>query len=310
MITNYAANYAAATTTVTNTFEELFNRPRAQIAKTFCEEIPVKGLTLEAPFLGDTAPVRQWVGSKFYQAMRSFKSSYPVLPYERSLRIEAIKLRQDQSGAIGRRVAAWVASTVTYFEKPIFDLLLSNPTGFDGVALVSTSHPFAPAGGTQSNKTANALSHSEYRAGIKAMAGWLAENSEPLEMSASVLIVGPDQEDIALEVTGATKPTNVTNAGAIDGTSNVVSNTTIGNVYEGRTTVIVSPRMTTGKWVIMDLTKPGLRPIVMGLARAPEPIVVDDPRAYQRFENDDWVASIEADFALGAGLWPTIYGNL
>lgn len=307
---NYASNYAAATTAFTSAFEELFNRQGTSLYSKICAEVPVNGLTLEAPFLGDSSPVRKWVGSKRWLDSRSFRASYPVEPYEKSLRIPALQVRHDTSGAIGRRVAAWMASVVTYFDKPVFDMLLANEVGFDDLPVVSTAHPFAPGGGTQSNKSSNALSHSEYRAALKTMGGWLQENGEPLDMAGTILLVGNDQEDIALEVAGVDKPVNVTDAGALDGSANVVGVTSIKNVFVGRTTVIVSPRITTGKWAVIDGRNPMIRPVVLGVARKPEAIVMDRPDSPARFERDDWEGSIEADLAIGPGLWPSIFGNL
>ncbi|UJR81484.1 Mu-like prophage major head subunit gpT family protein [Sandaracinus amylolyticus] len=309
-ITNYATNYAAATTAFHQGFEELFNRQRTPLFSMICEEVPVTGLTLEAPFLGDDSPVRKWIGSKRFQDLRSFRQSYPVEPYEKSLRIPALNVRHDSSGAIARRISAFLQSVVSYFDKPVFDMLMSNPVGFDGVALCSTSHPFGPNGGVQSNKSNNPLSHSEYRAALKTMGGWLSENGEPLEMSGTVLLVGTDQEDIALEVAGVDKPVNVGQTGTLDANANVVGVTTVKNVFQGRTTVIVSPRVSATKWAVLDMSKPGLAPLVIGVARKPEAIAMDKPDSPARFERDDWEGSIEADFALGAGVWPTLFGNL
>ncbi|AKF08883.1 Mu-like prophage major head subunit gpT family protein [Sandaracinus amylolyticus] len=308
-IVDYSSKYAAANTAFIASFEALFGRPGQVLSDLICEKVPVSGMTLEAPFLGSGSTVREWVGSKRFEDLRAHGKSYPVKPYEKSIRLPALQVRHDTTGAIGRAIAREMGGAVAgYFEKPVFDMLYSNPSGFDGVALISGSHPYGAAGATQSNTTSNALSHSSFRAGIQAMQSWTMGNGEPLEMSPTHLVVGVDNEAIALEIAGIDKPVGVAGDGSLDSGTRVAA-VTIRNVYEGRVTVVVSPRVRSGCWYLMDLSKPGLRPLVLGEARAPTPIPLDDEKTYSRFYRDEWVGSVEADFALGAGLWPTIYGK-
>lgn len=308
-IVDYRTKYAAATTAFISSFEAIFGREGQVLTDLFCEKVQVNGLTLEAPFLGPGGAVEKWIGSKRFQDIRAHGKSYPVEPWTRNVRVPALRVRHDSTGAIGRFLSQEMGRVASYFEKPVFDMLYENPSGFDGVALISGSHPYGPGGATQSNTTASALSHVSFRAGIAAMQSWKMENDEPLEMSPTHLVVGTDLEATALEVAGIDKPVNVSSAGALDAGASVVGVTAIRNVYEGRVSVVVSPRVRTGCWYLMDLSKPGLRPLILGEARRPTAIPLDDEKAHSRFYNDDWVGSVEADFALGAGLWPTIYGK-
>lgn len=307
-IVDYSDKYEAANTAFITSFEALFGRPGAVVSDLFCEKAPVNGLTLSAPFLGPGSPVRKWIGEKRFQDIRAHGKTYPVAPYEKSVRLPALNVRHDSTGAIARFIAREMGAVAGYFEKPIFDLLYENPEGFDEQALISGSHPFGSGGATQSNTTSDALDHDSFRAGIAAMRSWTMENGEPLEMDPTHLLVGTDLETTALEITGASKPVGMAGNGDLDSGTRVAA-VTIPNVYEGRVSVVVSPRVRTGCWYLMDLSKPGIRPIVLGEARSPVAIPLDDERTYSRFYRDEWVGSVEADFALGAGLWPSIYGK-
>lgn len=308
-IVDYRDKYAAATSAFMTSFEALFGREGATLTDLFCDKQPVNGLTLVAPFLGAGSPVEKWIGSKRFQALRAHAKSYPVEKWTRNVKVDALLVRHDSTGAIGRRISQEMARVRDYFEKPLFDLLYNNPDGFDDVPLISSAHPFGPGGTTQSNSTASALSHASFRAGIAAMQSFAMENGEPLEMSPTHLLVGTDLEATALEVAGIDRPVGMTAAGSTDQTASNIGVTTIRNVYEGRVSVIVSPRVRAGCWYLMDLSKPGIRPLVLGEARPPTPIPLDDEKAHSRFYHDDWVGSVEADAAMGPGLWPCIYGK-
>jgi len=150
-------------------------------------------------------------------------------------------------------------------DRLVFTSLLSNPTCIDGGSLLSTTHSFGNAGGTWSNKVTTALSFSTVNTGIAAMKSLLDEQGEYFDLVPKILLVGTANERTALEIAGIgadTRPVGIKTDGTLDATSNIQSGTSIGNVYKGRLTVIVSPRFedgtNTASWFLIDPRYPAM----------------------------------------------------
>ena len=140
------------------------------------------------------------------------------------------------------------------------------------------------------------------------MRGFVRENGQPLDMQPTHLFVPVGSEDVAREVTGADKVVALNNTGA-EATSGVVTSTSIRNVYEGDTTVVVTPRMAAGTWFLMDLSTAGVRPWVYGFGRKPEALLPDPhDESIKKLAMLEYILS--GDIAQGPGYWQAIYGKI
>lgn len=81
----------------------------------------------------------------------------------------------------------------------------SNFVGADSVALCSASHPYGPdnTGETQGNTGTAALSYDSIKSARSAMRGWVDSQKNPLPRMGTMMLIPPELEDTAMEITRA-----------------------------------------------------------------------------------------------------------
>ena len=263
------------------------------------------------PVVTSLPRLREWIGSRVAKDLRAFRQDVDVKTYEATVPIKRRDIDGDASGAVA---AALIGSFPQRLQAMLEDvcvatLIANAATGYDGVSLLNAAHPFSS--GTGNNITTDALGFASYRAAKQAMRLFADEDGTPLNMSPTHLLVGPAAERAALEVVGADRPVPYS-ATAQDATASILAATSITNVYQGECQVVVSPWITGNQWFLMDLSKPGIRPLVRAVHRELEPVstVEDGMTHYVRFVYDEYHFGVEGDFAYAPGVWQTIYGRV
>lgn len=261
---------------------------------------------IELDMPGAVPAFEAWDDEKSFGGFREHTVTIPLKRWEASVKLKRAQVVYDQAGTVAQALKQLTGDVGYLWEKLVLDALDDNPTGIDGVSLLNNSHPFASGGGTWDNLTTDALSFDAFDAGRAAMRGLLDEYGEPLGIEPDILIVHPDEERTAREICQADeRPIAVGTAGAINSAG--IGATGVTNVYRGACNVVVSPRMTSGSWRILDSR---YAPIALGVWRDPEAVVTDDMSAESRQRRDDFLYSVEAD-ANTAGLYPHgLYGKL
>lgn len=275
----------------------------------------ITGTSYEYRFLNDLPDARKWLGKKEFKAGRANKHNIPVEDYEASTSVSKVDYLQDPE-AVGGVLRRWLAGARGFVNKLVLEkfLLGDTDTGFDGVSLFNTAHPNGPAAGTQSNRVTTVLSQAAYRTGKAAMRNFKGPSGRPLGVRPDLLMVGPGKEDIARDIIEARdRVVAVDNSGAESGTR--VAAASIENVVSGDgVRLIVEPRIgggtngagtdTSNMWFLMDSRLPAM---VVGIAQAPNP----------NDDTDEFLAgaaeyhfSIEAQLAIGYGLWQGVYAGL
>lgn len=293
---------------------EIFARDQGGIWSMLTQEINTGGaLQVTVKMGGDTPVIRQWVGDKQFGSFRELNKTIVTVPYESSIEIKR-REAEDPSGVIGSRIDSFLAGQEYIRDKLVVEKLLTNPTGIDATALLSTTHPFGASGGTWSNKTTDAFGFTAYKSAKNAMREIKGESGEYLNLMPTHCFLGPDLERLGKEVFNCeARPVVYTTAGAeaTSGTAN--SAITITNVYKGDVTLVVSNRFSNGTndsdWLLFDASK-GAMPIGLAVLRNPEALsrtgMLDEPR----FMRDVYQFSIEADLGVD-GLYPyALYGKL
>ena len=90
----------------------------------------------------------------------------------------------------------------------------------------------------------------------------------------------------------------------------VVGATTIENVYAGECQVIVNPYLADAAWLLMDLSKPGLRPVIQCRLDTVKPLILDKPTDYCAVEADEYGYAIKGIIGFEPGLWQLIAGRV
>lgn len=276
------------------------------IAGLVSTEIPVSGESISIPIVTAGHGLREWLGDKVYKDFRAYAQTITVRSWESSTELSRKKLVTDTSGATDIALRGWLGSQKRMYEYLVIDQMLTNPTGYDGVALIHDTHPNTNS--TGDNKTTDALSHASFRAMLEQMRGFTDEWGNDLAITPNTLVVGYQLYDTALEVTNAERPLFF-DANAAEATASVVGAVKIDNIYTGQVNVVVSNRIRGTQWFLMDLTK-GLKPIIVTRLRAFESHSQTDMTDEQRFARDKYRFSIEGDYGIGAGPWPLIAGKI
>ena len=172
---------------------------------TFADLSPTSAKTNTLNVLEAFPVVREWTGAKKYDDVHAAGLSLTVKQWEASFSIKRIDYVGDTSGQLGKRIGMWLNGASRFYDKIATDVLVSSsgagPTGYDGVALYSASHPRGPAGATQSNLTASALSFSVHDAVLQAMASIRDAKGEPIGAMPNVMMCGPKNQKLAKEIT-------------------------------------------------------------------------------------------------------------
>jgi phage major head subunit gpT-like protein len=281
----------------------------------FSEVVPCPGVALELDAIGPSPAVRLMTGQRRFANFRAYVRSVLVRTYSAdAIELSRIVVNGDKSGAVTRRLSDYLARVSNFLEKPVVDKLLSNPVGIDNVSLFNNSHPFGSAGGTWDNLTTDALSANALDAGYIAMRGLKDEFGEPMGIRPTHLVVSPKNERAAFTLIGANRIVPVSSAGVLDAAAAVVAAVSHESYLQGQLQLIVLDRMADGThdddWFLMDLSKPGVKPIIVGENRGPQGVVVDDPQSEPVIHRAAYQYYVDADAAISGYCPHVVYGKI
>lgn len=306
----------ASSTTFEVRLQEIFERGVGGRWTEVAEIVPAKSKRFNVDFLGAMPKVRKWVGPKEFQVDRPYNFTAELEKYEKSWEWERMDVAYDQTGLVNRRINAALSDVQKWYDVIVYDTFLTNPTGYDGVGLFSTSHPHGPSGGTQSNTTTSALSFSTFDAAMINFQSLADENDEPFELEGVTLHTGPKLWPTAMEIVEAdVRPNAVTNANAQlapgDAGTPVAANLRY-NVWQGKCRYVMNPRLrgTYDDYWFITAKIPGAPPIIVYEGRKPEPIRKDRMEDEERFMNDKQQYSVEGDAVAVAGAWQAVYAGI
>ena len=308
-IVNGDANLKAAQTTFITEANSIFSGGVPGVWDQFTTKVSASGTSVDLLITDGVPQVREWQGSKQFKQLRSYKLTKAIRPWEASLTLKIDEINGDMSGVVSQRLADLARSTSTIYDKIMVAELITNPTCYDGVSLLSNSHVNVTTG-TTDNLTTSALSFAEYKTARDAIRSMTNEVGEPMGLLPTHILVGPAQERIGMEVTGSDRPVAISADGTQDEGANGVAAVTLTNYIGGDITLMVSDRITGNEWFCMDLSKGGAKPMFLAEFQAPTAVTLDQPTDANVFNNDEALFSITAKATPMAGNWRTIYGSV
>ena len=301
-----ANGLAAANAEYRALFQELFGENVPGVASEIATVQPITGTSLEVVNTMGHPRMRQWLGDKVVKSLRALTLNIPLVAWEATVGLKRISVDYDKSGTITGTLSAFLSQQVSALDDLVIAKLLANPTGYDGVALISNSHPYSNS--TGDNLTTDALSFSSLSSMDTAMRGFQDETGRPLHVTPNALVVGEANRQMALAITGANRPVFFNNTGA-EASSSVIDSWMAENPFASHA-VIVSPWITGTQWFLQDTTKPYARPIVVAEGRALTAVPNDEMHHEARFRRDEYLYSVEGDLGFGAGLWQVVGGKI
>lgn len=316
MTTNQDIQYglSALNTTWQEGATDFFNRgmtgPMMDLATVY--KSPTVNLSLA--WLANPPRMTEWLGERIVSQSRSYTLSSRMKKYQKTLEIPRESIAYGQLGIAATQVAAFFDSATSEYDGHIYSKYTSSsgvgPVGYDGVALISTSHPHGPGGAVQSNhgSTAN-LSYSALVTADATMRLFRAENGENYGITPTHLLVGANLRVRANELMGIDRIVGLAGDGTVDGGTRVAG-ATKSNPMNGAMQVIVTQREAGYHWSVLDLSKPNMKPFVMQENRFPEALSLDEMTSQPRWTRDVFQYALEGDFEATSGYWQTIYKAL
>jgi len=309
-----SAGLASAQTTYQAAFENLYAGNMLPGGwSLWTEKLTGNAKTISLQSIANFPVMSEWNGAKIEKYLRHYALTATLKKFEATLPIQRMDLTYEGGmPIIGRAIDAYLRQQVTAYDKSCADVLDSasgaGPTGYDLVALFSASHPHGAAGALQSNIGAGVnLNWRTFDAARQAGTEYRFENGEPAGIRYTHMRVGPKLERVAKEILEAKDRIAYTDMFAAASTTAVQNATLFPNVWAGELKLVVDPRITTYYWDLYDLSKPGVRPLMLYEGRAPEPVLLDQMDGERRFNTDEFVFGLEGDWVPFAGHWMTAY---
>lgn len=291
--------------------QQIFAAAQSNNFKAWMEELPCDGTSLSINALGPNPVVREMTSTQRFAAWRAYTRMKAVVPYSQDgIALSATEIEGDKSGMVARAIDNYLSAAGSFWWKPIVDLLVSNPTGIDGVSILNDTHPYASGGGTWDNKVTSAFTPASLNTGVVAMVSLKTENGMPFGLRPTTLMVEPTNERDAKDALGVMRPIPVDSSGVPNTAASVVAAVYAENWLKGELTLIVEPLLTTTTdWFLMDLSKPGCKPVVGGVLSKPAPIITT--KTDQPYMQSDMIQYALRGRAALAGYVPqTIYGRV
>ena len=259
-------------------------------------------------WLANQPKLRKWLGARIAKNPRLYKQEMGYDDWEGTMKLQRGLVDHDKTGAVKAMIDQYLRQIDAYdsaIAASMDSASGAGPTGFDGAALISASHPHSSSGGNQSNIAAGtALSHAALAAAEAAGMLFTQENGTPTMTQYTLIRGGPLLKNRMLELVSADRLVAVANDGLEAGTR--VAAATRSNTFSGRLKVQVDPRVTTRFWDLIDENKVA-KPMVLFKVKAPTPVLRVDPTDPDVFNHKEYTFGVEAQFGVAAGHWHTIF---
>lgn len=275
-------------------FMDEFQIPESAVIKLFSQEKSNKAVEYDYS-IGGMGDLTEFDGTINYGDFQGqYRVSYTHKEWVRGIKIERKLVDDDQYGVINNRPKALALVTKRTEAKhacSIFNNAFNTSVfaGGDTYALCASAHTWKGTGTTQSNAGSTELSKTSLATARLAMRDFKDETDNILNVMGDTLVVPPELEEKAWEITMSDKTVDNANNNA--------------NFFKGRYKVIVEPYLTSSKnWFVVDSRYASL--FLKWFNRIPAEFNKDkDFETYVA----KWSAYIRYSF--GFSSWPWIYGS-
>lgn len=254
-----------------------------------------------------TGAMRQWTGERQVQNIVNQGFTVTNAKWENTLAVERTDLEDDQYGVYSSMLIPNLARHAKLLpELQVAGVFNSNPTGYDGVSLFSSSHPIDPSGavsGTQSNTlSTKPLNATNLAIAYQTMMAWKGPDGIQMGVTPDTILVPPSLAYVAMTLAnGAFYPES---KNAVSGTFGAQS-----NVWQGQFRVVVSPYLTdsgdptTAVWYLLDCRNPSQRAVLWQEREAAQLVSMVDPSNPAVFFEDRFFMGARARGAAAPALW-------
>lgn len=250
------------------------------------------------PLIASPGQVREWVGDRVLNALQL--GSYQIFnkPYELTFGIDRDDLEDDSTGMLTMSTQSVAEKFARHPDRMIAQIISDNPTGLDGVALFSATHPRNPVkpvtGENFANlftaKPLNAANLAAVRAAMMTIPG---PDGDILAIDPRVIIVPPELEVTARQIAfSAFVPSAAGTA-------------TQSNVMQGMYEVLVIPQLSAQSngattWYLADLSAAD-KPFIMQPRRPLSLVTMFNPADPEVFKRKEYIWGGDVRYGFGPG---------
>jgi len=292
---------------------DLFGEQMAGNYGLWTDVVPTDSQTMEIDWIGETPLMSEWIGARKIKEMRAYLHTLTLTSYQAAIGIKRKTMQYNKSGVVAKRLGQFLGAQAQVYDLQSMAKLISNPTGYDGVAIFSTSHPFSSdSGSVFSNYSTNALTRANYETARAAMQSYTTEEGRNFAIVPDTVICGPLLEPTAKELFSVKDRRVTVDQAGKQATEFGIGATSITNIWDGELKVVIDRNLKGSTkqyyWFLLDTSKPGVKPIICLEGMKPKAVNQTNMDDDERFYYDRFVFGVEGDFSFGAGFWQAAYG--
>lgn len=246
-------------------------------------------------WMGTVPKLKEWLGDRSLAKLRAYNYQIVNRKWANGIEVDADDIKDDRLGIVAPRISALAEAGVKHYDELIFELLVNGftQTAYDGQFFFDTDHKDGD-GPTQSNKTTAVLAQTAYENAFRDLMLLKDENSEPIDVMPTHLVVGPKNRALARTILQA------------DRNANGSTNTNFGTAE-----LVVAPRISgahENKWFLLALGG-SVKPFVLQVREAIQFRSQDAPDDESSFMRDVYRYGANGRHNAGYGLWQFAYGS-
>lgn len=281
-------------------FSAIFNKELAEnkpIYKQIAMEVNSSSRETTYAWLGNIPNMREWIGDRVIQNLQAHTYTLKNKDFEVTISVPRNDIADDNIGIYKPIVQEMGCSMVNFPDTLVFELLSKSfiKKCYDGEPMISDNHPLNTGKlnplriSNKLNLKLDSLSYSKARAMMMSFKG---ESGKPLRLVPDLLVVSPQNEDIARKIAYSE---------IIDGTT---------NPYKGTVEVFVVHELADNPdyWFLMCTTR-AIKPFIFQMREKPKLIGKDNPTDDNVFFNKEFIYGADCRCNAGYGLWQTIIGS-
>jgi len=283
-------------------FFKEYNRQVNEDWRKIVTEVPSTKDKESYAWLGSTPSMRKWVDERMPAGLAEHGFDITNEKYEASIAVPVDALEDDQYGQIRIRVQQLAEAAKMFYAEKAFEALIGGTSTkcYDGQYFFDTDHEEGSSG-VQDNINNLELTSENLSATRSAMMRFKDDKGKKMRISGDILVVPPELEATALEITKAETIERYT-ASANDKQPTL-------NVHKGRYTVVTDPEIEdVDSWYLVcgnRVTKP-----VIFQNRKPTTFDALEAGTETGFTRDEYQYGVKNRFAMGLGDWRLAYANI
>jgi phage major head subunit gpT-like protein len=251
----------------------------------------------EMDAIGTVPTWRKWTDERRAGGFKEYKYNIKNYPWEHTISLDRRLLTFEKTGQIKLRATSAGAAFEKWLSKKVWSTFRAGSSliCYDGQYFFDTDHAWS--GSNQSNYGGNSpLDATNLAAAMSAMNKFTDEQGQALGVRADLLIVGPDNEQTAWELTKSQYNT---------GTASFKL-----NYFQGLEYMVVpwiSGVSAQYEWYLVDSTQVGAKPVIHTRVTPNPEITSQEKESYTGFNRNEYQYGGYYDGGFGVGDWFTAY---